>query len=217
LRLRCRNAIPHSRGLGSSAAAAVAGVAAGYALAGVELSGCERAERALRLASAFEGHPDNAAPSLLGGLTVSWADAGGFHAVRAEPHPALAPLLLVPTFRAATEQARGLLPPQVPHADAAFNLGRAALLVHALTAAPELLLAATEDRLHQPYRRGAYPATAALVDALRRAGVPAVVSGAGPTVLALTGGGGLPAGIDLTGFEPMALPVAPDGVRVTVD
>ena len=212
--LRCHNAIPHSRGLGSSAAAAVAGVAAGYALAGVELDGRERAGRALRLAAGFEGHADNAASTLLGGVTVAWSSVDGFRAVRIDPHPAVTPVLLVPAVESSTALTRGLLPRDVPHADAAFNAGRAALVVHALSAAPELLLAATEDRLHQPYRRGAYPATAALVDALRAAGVPAVVSGAGPTVLALTSGEPLPAGVDLAGFDVRPLRIAAAGVRI---
>lgn len=219
LALRCRNAIPHSRGLGSSAAAAVAGVAAGYALAGVELDGTERAGRALQLAAGFEGHADNAAPSLLGGLTIAWARPGeGFRAVRVEPHPDLLLVLLVPTVESATAHTRGLLPAHVPHADAAFNIARAALLLHGLTAmpqlVPELLLDGSDDRVHQPYRRGAYPATAALVDDLRARGVPAVVSGAGPAVLALTSGDPLPAGVDLTGFEVRRLPVDPCGVRI---
>jgi len=212
--LRCHNRIPHSRGLGSSAAAAVAGVAAGYALAGVELDAAERTGRALQLAAAFEGHADNAGPSLLGGIVVAWSEGGVFHAARLRPHDRLAPVLLVPSAESSTAHTRGLLPPAVPHGDAAFNVGRAALLAHALTAAPELLLDATADRLHQPYRRGAYPATGALVDALRAAGVPAVVSGAGPTVLALTCGDPLPAGVDLTGFAVCPLPVDPAGVRV---
>jgi homoserine kinase len=219
LALRCHNAIPHARGLGSSAAAAVAGVAAGYALAGVELDGIARAGRALQLVAAFEGHADNAAPSLLGGLTIAWARAGeGFRAVRVEPHPDLVPVLLVPAVESATAQARGLLPAAVPHADATFNIARTALLLHGLTAGPallpELLLDGTEDRVHQPYRRGAYPATAALVDSLRAHGVPAVVSGAGPAVLALTSGDPLPAGVDLTGFEVRRLPVDQCGVRI---
>jgi homoserine kinase len=213
--LRCHNAIPHSRGLGSSASAVVAGVAAGYALAGVELDAAERAGRALRLAAVFEGHADNAAASLLGGLTVAWPDHDGFAAVRLRPHPGVRPVLLVPDTRSATAHTRGLLPASVPHADAAFNAARAALLVHALTERPEHLLAATEDRLHQPYRRAAYPATAALVDALRRAGVPAVVSGAGPTVLALTSQDRLPAQVDPTGFAVWPLGVDDGGVRVS--
>lgn len=217
LALRCHNRIPHSRGLGSSAAATVAGVAAGYALAGVELDGTERACRALQLAAAFEGHADNAAPSLLGGLTIVWSQGSdGFAAVRLDPHPSVAPVLLVPTAESSTEHTRGLLPPQVPHADAAFNVARAALLLHGLTTAPDLLLAGTDDRLHQPYRRGAYPASAALVDALRAGGMPAAISGAGPAVLALTSGQGLPAGVDLAGFEVRPLPIDVCGVRTEI-
>ena len=185
--LRCYHRIPQSRGLGSSAAAAVAGVLAGYALAGMEPD-----EAALDVAAGFDGHADNVGASLLGGLVISWKEGGSFRATRLEPHPDLAPVLFVPEQTSATEITRGLLPAEVPHPDAAFTAGRAALLVHALTAAPELLLAATEDRLHQPYRRSAYPATGRLLDVLRDAGVPAAVSGAGPTVLALPVGGELP-------------------------
>ncbi|HEY0636623.1 MAG TPA: homoserine kinase [Pseudonocardiaceae bacterium] len=223
--LRCVNAIPHSRGLGSSAAAAVAGVAAGYALAGVELDGTERAGRALQLAAAFEGHADNAGPSLLGGLVIAWTDdpddpdaaggaGGGFRAARLDVHPAVRPVLLVPGSESSTAHTRRLLPRDVPLADAAFTLGRAALVVHALTAAPELLLPGTADRLHQPYRRAAYPATAALVDALRAAGVPAAVSGAGPAVLALTCDDTLPAEVGTAGFAVRPLPVDERGVRI---
>ncbi len=207
--LRCHNRIPQSRGLGSSAAAAVAGVLAGYALAGMPPD-----EAALDLAAGFDGHADNAGASLLGGLVISWRDEQSFRAVRLEPHPDLAPVLLVPEMTSSTELTRGLLPAKVPHADAAFTAGRAALAVHALTAAPRLLLAATEDRLHQTYRRTAYPATGRLVDALRAAGVPAAVSGAGPTVLALPARGELPAVVDTTGFIRYQLDVARDGGTV---
>lgn len=207
--LRCHNSIPQGRGLGSSAAAAVAGVLAGYALAGMQPDGA-----ALDLAAALEGHADNAAASLLGGLVISWRDQRRFRAVRLEPHPDLAPVLLVPPAACATEETRAMLPPQVPHADAAFTAGRAALLVHALTAAPQLLLAATEDRLHQPYRRPAYPATARLVEQLRAAGVAAAVSGAGPSVLALPPQGRLPDGVDHPGFAAYRLDVARGGARV---
>lgn len=218
--LRCHNSIPHARGLGSSAAAAVAGVLAGYALAGREPDAA-----ALDLAAGFDGHADNAGASLLGGLVISWRDGGvreggvrdggTFRAVRLEPHPDLAPVLFVPRQRSATAVTRGLLPAAVPHADAAFTAGRAALLVHALTAAPELLLAATEDRLHQPHRRSAYPATGRLVDALRAAGVPAAVSGAGPAVLALPASGGVPTVVDTAGFTRHHLDIARDGAAVT--
>lgn len=207
--LRCHNCIPHSRGLGSSAAAAVAGVLAGYALAGMQPD-----EAALDLAAGFDGHADNVGASLLGGLVISWRDGQAFRAVRLEPHPDLAPVLLVPELTSSTEITRGLLPAAVPHTDAAFTAGRAALAVHALTAAPQLLLAATEDRLHQTYRRVAYPSTGRLVDALRAAGVPAAVSGAGPTVFALPGRAQLPAVVDTTGFTCLQLDVARDGATV---
>jgi len=212
--LRCRNRIPHSRGLGSSAAAAVAGVLAGYALAGMEPD-----EAALDLAAGFDGHADNVGASLLGGLVISWKEERSFRATRLEPHPDLAPVLFVPERTSATEVARGLLPAEVPHGDAAFTAGRAALLVHALTNAPPLLLVATEDRLHQPYRRSAYPATGRLVDALRAAGVPAAVSGAGPAVLALPISGELPGqlgpGGDIAaGFTRHPLDVARSGAVI---
>jgi homoserine kinase len=209
LRLRCRNSIPHSRGLGSSAAAAVAGVLAGYALSGMEPDAA-----ALDLSAGFDGHADNVGASLLGGLVISWQEEESFRAVRLEPHPDLMPVLLVPAETSATKITRGLLPAEVPHADAAFTAGRAALLVHALTAAPQLLLAATEDRLHQRYRRTAYPATGRLVDALRAAGVPAAVSGAGPTVLALPPSGEVPTVVHTSGFTQYPLDVARDGAAI---
>lgn len=210
LRLRCANAIPHARGLGSSAAAAVAGVAAGYALAGREMDA-----DALQLAAEFEGHADNAAASLFGGLVIAWRESGRFHAQRLEPHPDLRPVLAVPMVRSSTEEARGLLPARVSHADAAFTAGRAALAVHALTAGPALLLPATEDRLHQHYRAPAYPLSARLVNELRSAGIAAAISGAGPSVLALTTDGILPAAAGVAHFDVIELPVDLAGVQVT--
>jgi homoserine kinase len=181
--LTCRNTIPQARGLGSSSAAIVAGILAGRAL--VE-DGERRLPDAavLRLATEIEGHPDNVAPCLLGGLTIAWLEEGGARAVRLSPSASVRPLLLVPEERGLTAHARAALPASVPHRDAAFNVGRAALLVPALTGSPELLMAATEDRLHQGYRSAGMPATATFVDELRRSGIPAVVSGAGPSVLA---------------------------------
>ncbi len=190
LRLRCLNRIPHARGLGSSSAAIVAGVLAARALADGGADMIDDAA-ALRLATAIEGHPDNVAACLLGGLTIAWTSEGVGRAVALTPLPGLRPVVFVPEDRAATAAARRLLPTQVPHADAAANAGRAALVVHALTADPSLLLVATEDRLHQQQREPAMPATLALVRRLRADGVAAVVSGAGPTVLAL-GTDGLP-------------------------
>lgn len=190
LRLRARNAIPHGRGLGSSAAAVVAGVLAGRAL--VPEASLTEADL-LDLAAGLEGHPDNVASCLLGGLTLAWADpAGHFRAVRLEAHTELRPVVFVPPDRLATETARSLLPAAVAHAAATANAGRAALLVHALTAAPDLLLEGTADQLHQDYREPAMPASLVLVGRLRAAGVPAVVSGAGPSVLALGAGRATP-------------------------
>ncbi len=141
----------------------------------------------LGLACALEGHPDNVAPCLLGGLTIAWMQ-GEARAVRRDLDPAVVPTVLIPTFTASTELARGLLPATVPHADAAFAAGRAALLVAALTGTPQALFDATEDRLHQSYRAPAMPASADLMAELRAAGHPAVISGAGPTVLVLARG-----------------------------
>ena len=185
LEVVCANRIPHGRGLGSSAAAIVAGVVAARALVA---GGAERMsdETALALASELEGHPDNVAACLLGGLTVAWTDDGGAHGVKLPVAAELAPVAFIPGTSSSTRAARRLLPDAVPHADAARNAGRAALLVAALAGGTPLLMSATEDRLHQDYRAPAMPRTAALVAELRAAGIPAVVSGAGPTVLALT-------------------------------
>ncbi len=184
LRLRCVNRIPQARGLGSSAAAVVAGV---LAARGLIPDGGQRLDDrgTLALAARLEGHPDNVAACLLGGLTLAWREDGQDHAVRLEPRSDLRPVVFVPPTRSSTAAARGLLPATVPHGDAALNAGRAALLVHALTRDPALLMTATEDRLHQPYRAGGIPASAALVTRLREAGLPAVISGAGPSVLVL--------------------------------
>jgi homoserine kinase len=212
LRLSCRNAIPHGRGLGSSAAAAVGGAVAAAALLGRDVE-AER-ETLLQVAAAMDGHADNAAASLLGGFVVVWKfsvdgpDGNGpdtnrrdrFGVARLEPHAELRPVALVPQERSATAMTRKLLPDQVPLADAAFTASRTALGVCAFTARPELLFLATEDRLHQPYRREAYPASAELMDRLRAGGIPALVSGAGPTVLALPADGKVPDALVGSGF-----------------
>ena len=183
LAVECVNRIPQARGLGSSSAAIVAGVRLARALVtGVDFG----AGDALRVAARIEGHPDNVAPCLLGGFTIAWTEGAGARAARLETHPGVRPTIFVPAEKGYTAAARRALPPAVPHADAAFNAGRSALLVHALTKDPTLLLPATEDRLHQGYRGEAMPGTASLVAALRSVGVPAVVSGAGPSVLAFT-------------------------------
>jgi len=187
--LRCVNTIPHGFGLGSSAAAIVAGTLAARALC---TGGNERLpdDAVLRLAADLEGHADNVAACLAGGLTIAWSSGGSVRCVRLDPLPGLTPVLCVPAVPLATEAARQVLPAAVPHADAAKNAARSALLVAALThgaplADPGVLLDATQDFLHQPYRAGSMPATAELIGALRDAGIPAVVSGAGPAALAL--------------------------------
>lgn len=188
LEVVCANRIPHGRGLGSSSAAICAGIVAARA---VTIGGGSTLDDAalLALASELEGHPDNVAACLYGGFTVAWTEEETARAVRLEPSSAVVPVVFVPATPLLTETARGLLPRSVPHADAAANAGRAALLVEALTRRPELLLPATEDRIHQDYRASAMPESAALVAALRAEGVAAVVSGAGPTVLALADDG----------------------------
>jgi homoserine kinase len=182
--LRCVNAIPQGYGLGSSAGAIVAGLLAARALA----PGGQRLddEGLLRLATRLEGHPDNVAACLAGGLTIAWTSGSGPHVARLALAPGLTPVLCVPSDPLATAEARQVLPAAVPHADAAANAARAALLIAALTGDPGLLMTGTEDFLHQPYRTAVMPATADLVARLRAARVPAVVSGAGPAVLALT-------------------------------
>jgi len=219
LRMRCRNAIPHSRGLGSSAAAAVGGAVAAVVLAGRDTE-LER-DTILQVTAGMEGHADNAAASLLGGFVVAWETAGNttgnigarFHAVRLDVHPDIRPVAFIAGAESLTSTTRGLLPLQVPLGDAAFTGSRTALSVLAFTQRPELLMPATEDRLHQGYRRPAYPESADLVDALRAQGVAAAISGAGPTVLAFTTDGRVPA-VDLHGFTPLPLPIDTAGVVV---
>lgn len=184
LRLRCRNTIPHARGLGSSSAAIVGGLVLARALAG----GADRLgdDAVLDLAVEMEGHPDNVAPALHGGFVISGRDdRGEVYAVGAPVDARVSAAVFVPPDPLSTEVARGLLPSTVPHADAAADAGKAALLVAALGHRPDQLWRATRDYLHQDYRRPAMPASLELVDRLRGAGLAAVVSGAGPTVLAL--------------------------------
>jgi homoserine kinase len=184
LEVVCANRIPHGRGLGSSSAAICAGIMAARA---VTIGGDTRLDdpAMLELATEIEGHPDNVAACLLGGFTLAWTEEGAARAIRMEPNQRIAPVVFVPSNPVLTETARGLLPRTVPHIDAAANAGRAALLVEALTNRPGLLLPATEDRLHQEYRALAMPESVSLVHRLRAEGVAAVISGAGPTVLAL--------------------------------
>ena len=194
LRLSCRNAIPHGRGLGSSASAIVAGVVAAQGLCDMAM-GRDRADNSFdraftnNLATAIEGHPDNASASVFGGMTLSWADdvdSGQIHSVQLEVTADVIPLLFIPATQLPTATARAVLPEQIPHCVAAQNSARAGLLVEAVTRRPDLLLAATREWLHQEQRRSSFPDSMALLDILRGKGHAAVISGAGPSVLVLT-------------------------------
>ena len=204
LRLRCHNTIPHGRGLGSSSAAIVAGLLAAAALAGREET-ADRRRWTLQHACEVEGHPDNVAAAIYGGFTIAYGGGSGPDVAVVPVHGAVTATVFIPGAAVATTAARGLLPGTVPHRDAAQNSGRAALLVHALTSRPDLLLDATTDWLHQDYREPAMPGSWALMTTLRAAGHAAVISGAGPTVLVL----GRPDAVD-------RLPDAPGFRRLTV-
>jgi homoserine kinase len=197
--VRCTNAIPHSRGLGSSAAAVVGGLAAANGLAAQGGTPPMGTAALVQISSEFEGHPDNAAAAVLGGAVVSWTDGAEsgtdparYAGAPIRLHPDISLFTAIPQVRSATAETRVLLPEQVSHVAARFNLSRAALLVVALTERPDLLMAATEDVLHQPQRAPALPASAEYLQVLRRCGIPAVLSGAGPAVLALTTSTDLP-------------------------
>lgn len=215
LEIVCANRIPQSRGLGSSSAAIVAAVVAARALV---LGGEEMLDddAALELATRLEGHPDNVAACLRGGLTFAWTTDGRVGVHRVDVHPDVRPVVFVPSSKASTKKVRGLLPDTVPHAEAAANSARTALLSLALTQTPALLLEATRDYLHQGYRASAMPRSAALVASLREAGIPAVISGAGPTVLAFASGQGVSqvADTQARGWDVHVLPVERHGAAV---
>ncbi|MDU0967635.1 MAG: homoserine kinase [Actinomycetaceae bacterium] len=212
--MHCHNRIPHSRGMGSSASAIVAGLALAQALAGPEqLSDAD----ILTLGTRMEGHPDNVAPAVYGGITVAWSEDGEARCLRLDPPADLVLTVFVPSVRLGTAQARALLPEKVPHADAAFNASRAALLAASLATGRGDLFAATEDRLHQAYRAPAMTGSYQLVQALRQRKVPAVISGAGPTVLAFgeVDDAGRQIGAQ-AGFEVMVLPCPERGVEAEI-
>lgn len=220
LNVQCRNAIPHSRGLGSSAAAVVGGLAVVNGFVTQSGSTELTLDQLVQLSSEFEGHPDNAAAAVLGGAVVSWvadgSDPARYDAAHLQLHPDIRLFPAIPETRSSTAATRGLLPEQVSHLDARFNVARSAMLVVALTQRPELLLEATGDRLHQTQRGPAMPASAEYLAVLRRSGVAAVLSGAGPAVIALTNGSDLPADIleygAANGFTVTEMS-AGDGVR----
>ncbi|MBZ8177063.1 homoserine kinase [Corynebacterium sp. 3HC-13] len=189
LKVTCTNAIPQSRGLGSSASAAVAGIAAAQGLAGFPLT----QQQVVQLSSAFEGHPDNAGASALGSGVVSWTEIPvdgqsqpEYRAVSIPVHPDIHATALVPDFHASTQAVRRVLPSHVTHIDARFNVSRTAVMTVAIQHHPELLWEGTRDRLHQPYRSDVLPVTAEWVNRLRNRGYAAYLSGAGPTIMVLS-------------------------------
>lgn len=225
----CANHIPHGRGLGSSAAAIVAGIVGARELV---LGGAERLpdDAILRLAAELEGHPDNVAACLAGGFTMAWQEAGTtLHEAGTTSGPALltrslhldvnksiAAVVFIPETKSSTAKSRKLLPDTIPFEAAAANAARAALLSQALTRRPDLLLVATEDGLHQSYRASAMSRSAALMTRLREAGIAAVISGAGPSVLALTttANADAVAEFDTRWFTATQLAIDTEGARV---
>ena len=224
LAVRCRNDIPHSRGLGSSAAAVVGGLAAANGVLTQAGRTSLTKPQLIQLASEFEGHPDNASAAVLGGAVVSWTEGEGdgstYSAVSLRLHPGIRIFSAIPEERSLTAATRVLLPGHVSHEDARFNVSRASLLVVALTERPDLLIAATEDVLHQPQRAPAMPTSAEYLQLLRRYGVAAALSGAGPAVIALTTRPELPAEAiefgSANGFTVREMSVG-EGVRWTSD
>jgi homoserine kinase len=220
LALRALNVTPHGRGLGSSASAIVGGLALSRELV---LGGEQFMSRdeMMFLATELEGHPDNVAAAIYGGATIAWMEniygVQTGRAVSIPVHHEIKALLFIPENHLSTSKARKLLPESVPHREAVLNSSHTALLSVALSTRPDLLLTATEDFLHQSYRSEAYPKSMTLVADLRAKGIAAMISGAGPAVLALhTSQEGeiaevIKAGV--SGFEVQELAISRSGVQ----
>ncbi len=204
------NRIPVARGLGSSAAAVVGGVALGFAAVGWEPD----PRRMASFTDRFESHHDNVGAALHGGLSIAFGDEHGWRALRLDPHPTLRPVVLVPEVELSTEAARNALPASVPLADAAFNVARAGLAVHALTKDPWLLPVALEDRLHQQVRLGLVAELREAFDEVRSRGAAVCVSGAGPSLLAFEAEEH-PIGEPPEGWRSLPLEVRERGVEVS--
>jgi homoserine kinase len=215
--LRCTNVIPHGRGLGSSAAAIIGGLVLARALV---IDGADRLsdDDLLQLALTMESHPDNIAAALMGSFTIAWTtEAGRADAARIDVNPELRAVVAIPAFEVPTKAARAALPAQVDYAQASFNIARSALLVHAMTKEPSLLLEATADRLHQEQRRGMYAPSMALVDDLRARGIAAAISGAGPAVIAFVTVDEVDSVLGLIEgeWQSFSLPIRATGAQVT--
>jgi homoserine kinase len=219
--LRQLNVIPHGRGLGSSAAAIAGGLALARALV---LGGNERMtnEDLLNIANEMEGHPDNVSAAIYGGANLAWQESQRGQIVAQslnfDVDPRIGVLAFVPSTELSTSKARKMLPESIPHQDAVKNSSNVAVLVQALQHRPDLLLGATEDYLHQAYRKDAMPNSFELMTKLRSAGVAAFISGAGPTVLVLhTGGESEAAELERAAgdkFQMISLGISRTGVSV---
>lgn len=218
LRLTAHNNIPHSRGLGSSASAAVAGILIAKQLLaqdGVELTTAE----IFQVATEVEGHPDNVAPAIYGGVTLSWITDGVARTTELPLGKPVSVTVGVPNYRASTKQARKAQPVSVPLTDAVFNLSRAGLLVATLATDAAELFEATDDRLHQQYRAPVMPQSAQVVARLREQGHAAAISGAGPSVVVLSADDGDSARAALSAIVDSAwrvetMPVVTKGARI---
>mgnify|MGYP000411462085 CR=1 FL=1 len=214
--LRCTNVIPHGRGLGSSAAAIIGGLVLARALV---VDGTERLsdDDLLQLALTLESHPDNISAALFGSFTIAWTtETGVADAAYISVNPDIRAVVAIPAFEVPTKAARQALPAHVDYATASYNIARSALLVHALTEDPSLLLEATSDRMHQEQRRGMYAPSMDLVDSLRSRGVAAAISGAGPTVIAFALATEVDAVLDMIEGEwrSFVLPIRSVGAQV---
>jgi homoserine kinase len=221
VRIRMLNRIPLSRGLGSSSAAVMGGVAAAAALAGARIE----PERLLDLALPYEGHPDNITPALLGGLTVATLVDGKVRCLKLPVPAELRAVAVIPEFHLSTAMARKALPPTVPRGDAVFNVGRVALFLAAMQSGRlDLLREAVRDRLHQPYRAPLVPGMTEVLEEGERAGALACfLSGAGPTLLALVDGAGEGIGARMVACwkeragvtaRALSLPIEREGLKI---
>ena len=217
--LKCRNAIPHGRGLGSSASAVIGGLAVARSL----VEGGEDLlpdQQILNIALEFENHPDNLSAALYGGFNVAWLySEGSAGAVQPLVHPDVVPIVLIPPHELATTKARGVLPQQVDRSAACHNLSRTGLLVYAMSHDPKLLLEATSDQLHQDARAHVYPETTTIISQLRAKNIAAMASGAGPAVLLLVDRNEIhelekALSVVPADWTRIAVPIDFDGVRV---
>ncbi|MDO5747192.1 MAG: homoserine kinase [Actinomycetaceae bacterium] len=217
--LQCTNRIPHGRGLGSSAAAIVAGLMIARGL--IQDPDALNDERIVQLGTRMEGHGDNIAPAVYGGATLVWTDNAELfddaytHTVQL-PHDKVSQVTVcIPQEELLTSTARSVLPDKIAHDRAAANSARAGLLIYALNHDDDLLYPGTEDRLHQDFRRESMPASLDLIDYLRSHGLPAVVSGAGPTVMVMkVVPSGIRKAIEEAGWDVRILPIHHDGANI---